>query len=165
MSTYDDDPTQPPEDLFDDEHLEANYRRLSEVLSDYRTASEAPPETQSGLKSRIMDIVNKEALRGPSTELITPKRRTYQVTTSAIRAEVRAVIDSFGDLRARSVKLEEISAEASQFSVGAGFTMAPHVAVQELIPHLRRGIADRLHTVFGIDAAAIDLQVEDIHED
>lgn len=165
MSSYDHDSPQPPEDLPEDEHFEANYERLSEVLSDYRSASEAPPEAESGLKSRIMDIVNKEALRGPSTELMTPRRRTYQVTTSAIRAEVRDVIDTFGDLRARSVKLEEIAPEASQFSVGAGFTMAPHISVQELIPHLRRGIADRLHMVFGIDAAAINLQVEDIHED
>lgn len=94
-------PETPDEFSEDQQHLQANYARLQEVLADYRGASEPEKVDGSTLKQRIMEIVQQESLRGPSTDLTSPRGNRYGVTTSAIRAEVREVIDGTGGLRAR----------------------------------------------------------------
>lgn len=165
MSSHDDDSMRPDENMIDGEHLGDQYERLSAVVSDYRTASELPPDPESRVKERIMDIVRQESLRGPSTELLTPNKRNYQVTTAAIRSEIREVIDAFGGLRARGVSIHEASPELAQFTVEASMTMAPGLAVHRMLPDIRRGIAGRLKSVFGIEVSSIDVRVEDIHHD
>lgn len=160
MSYDDDNP-----ETYDDERFLVNHERLQEVLADYRHASDSEETTGSALKRRIMEIVQQESLRGPSTDLISPQGNAYKVTTSAMRAEVRRVIDGIGGLRARRVILQPVNDSAQRFDVDASLTMAPTQSLQRIVPQLRAEIARHLVDTFGIVAASIDLHVEDIYDD
>lgn len=167
MSPHGSEPTQPPqdntsEDQVSQEYIEEHYRRLSDVLSDYRKASTAPVDHDPSLKGRIMGIIHNESLRGPSTELVTPLENRYHVTTASLRAEVRRIIDHTTGLRARAVTL---SPQDGQFRIAVSFTMAPHISIQQTVPTLRQRISEHLHEVFGIQTSTVDLTVEDIHHD
>lgn len=96
-----------------------------------------------------MGIVYAESLRGPSTELRTPRHRIYRVSTAAIRAEVREAVDSLGGLRARQVGVEKISEEPLEFRVEVSATMAVGTAVHATVPHIRDAVSQRLSAVFG----------------
>ncbi|WP_120004979.1 hypothetical protein [Nesterenkonia muleiensis] len=165
MSNNGDDTLDVPDEFPEDEHLRASYGRLEDVLADYRGSSEPDEIAGSTLKQRIMDIVQQESLRGPSTELVSPRGNRFDVTTSAIRAEVRGVIDGIGGLRARRVGLRCVDESASRFDVEASLTMAPTQSLQRVVPQLRAAISEMLNGTFGIETASIDLRVEDIYDD
>ena len=165
MSSKDDSIPEPIDEYSEEEHLQASYARLQDVLADYRGASDTADVDGSTLKQRIMDIVQRESLRGPSTSLVSPRGNHYGVTTSAIRTEVRGVIDGIGGLRARRVRLHCVDETASRFDVEASLTMAPTQSLQRVLPQLRAAIAQNLLDTFGIETASIDLRVEDIYDD
>ncbi|GAA1114881.1 hypothetical protein [Nesterenkonia jeotgali] len=163
------DPREPADqDVFDDiseaQALES-YDRLRTVVDDYRRTETAAGEELTGLKARIMSIVEDEAARGPSTSLYSSAGLPYAMTTASLRAQVRAAVDAEPGLRARRVKVLSESAPGAPLDLRVTFTMSAGQSLIEFAPRLRARIAERIELIIGVRAGYVDLVVEDIHDE
>lgn len=163
------DPREPVDpDVFGDiseaQALES-YDRLRSVVDDYRRTETAAGAQVSGLKARIMSIVEDEAARGPSTALYSSAGLPYVMTTSSLRAQVRAAVDEEPGLRARRVKITSESAPGRPMDLRVTLTMAVGHSLTEFAPRLRARIAERMELIIGVRAGHVDLVVEDVHDE
>jgi len=164
------DPRRVPEeqdilgDLSEAQAMES-YARLRGVVDDYRRTETVAGDEVSGLKARIMSIVEDEAARGPSTELFSSAGLPYVMTTSSLRAQVRAAVDEEPGLRARRVRVTSESAPGRPLDLRVTLTMAVGHSLHEFAPRLRDRIAVRMEQIIGVRAGHIDLVVEDVHDE
>lgn len=163
------DPREPADqDVFGDisevQALES-YDRLRSVVDDYRRTETAAGDQVSGLKARIMSIVEDEAARGPSTALYSSAGLPYVMTTASLRAQVRAAVDEEPGLRARRVKVTSESAPGRPLDLRVTLTMAFGLSLTEFAPRLRARIAERMELIIGVKAGHVDLVVVDVHDE
>lgn len=151
-------------DLSEAETLES-YNRLRSVVDDYRRTEASQEREVSGLKARIMNIVEDEAARGPSTALFSSAGLPYSMTTSSLRAQVRAAVDEEPGLRARRVRITSESAPGRPLDLQVTLTMAAGSSPREFSSRLRERIARRMQLIVGVKAGSVDLMVEDVHDE
>lgn len=164
------DPPQDPvnDDIFDDlsdaETLES-YHRLRGVVDDYRRTEVSQDREASGLKARIMTIVEDETARGPSTPLLSSANLLYSMTTSSLRAQVKAAVDEEPGIRARRVKITAENVPGQPLDLQVTLTMAAWNSQTEFSSRLRERITHRMEQIIGVKTGTVDLIVEDVHDD
>lgn len=152
----------------DEAALGASYDRLQGVIDEFRDADAEITGTLDSLRSRVMDIVHRESVLGPTTELSTPSGRRFEMLSATIRQIIRDAADQESGLVARRVRVNVDDAGGSpgpsSLTVQISVTIQHDVSVPAIDARLRSRIAQAVGELVGSDLASLDIQVEDIHD-
>lgn len=142
-----------------------SYARLREVVEGYRSENLSGEDQLARVKSRIMDIVEAELARGPSTDLVTPNGRDYAMALAALRSQVREALDEEPGVHARRVHILEVEAATMSIDLQVTMTVSSRSSIPELQDRLRTRITEKLRGAVSLHARTIDLIAEDIYDE
>ncbi|GAB3192631.1 Asp23/Gls24 family envelope stress response protein [Nesterenkonia suensis] len=156
----------------DEAALGASYGRLQGVIDEFREDDAEITGTLGSLRNRVMDIVHRESVLGPTTELSTPSGHRFEMLTATIRQIIRDAADQESGLIARRVRVDVDDAGdatggspgRSSLTVRVSVTIQHDISVPAVDARLRSRIAQALGELVGSDLASLDIQVEDIHD-
>ncbi|MDS2174035.1 hypothetical protein Q7C18_15120 [Nesterenkonia sp. CL21] len=156
----------------DEAALGASYDRLQGVIDEFREDDSDITGTLDSLRNRVMDIVQRESVLGPTTELSTPSGHRFEMLTATIRKIIRDAADQEPGLVARRVRVDvddsgddaDGSPGPSALSVQVSVTIQHDISVPAVDAMLRRRIAQAVGELVGSHLTSLDIQVEDIHD-
>lgn len=86
---------------FDESELGASYERLQGVFEEFRDADAEIAGTLDSMRNRVMDIVHRESVLGPTTELSTPSGLRFEMLTAAMPVRSMSTATPVGRTRSR----------------------------------------------------------------
>lgn len=153
---------------FDESALGASYERLQGVFEQFRDADAEIAGTLDSMRNRVMDIVHRESVLGPTTELSTPSGLRFEMLTATIRQIIRDAADQEPGFVARRVRVDvdeaRSSAGAAPLAVQVSVTIRHDISVPAVDAEIRSRIARAVGDLVGCDLASLEIQVEDIHD-